>query len=128
MLKLFYIAIGGAVGSLLRYGISGLTHKYMDGILPWGTLIVNLIGCFMIGFLWQSFEMFIISPYTRLLIFVGTLGAFTTFSTYGLETFNLIRESEIKFAILNILASNLLGLLMVYCGFITSRYLIGTLR
>lgn len=128
MSKLLYIAIGGAVGSLLRYGISGLTHKYMDGILPWGTLMVNLIGCFIIGFLWHSFEMFIISPYTRLLIFVGVLGAFTTFSTYGVETINLIRESEVKFAILNILASNLLGLLMVYGGFITSRYLIETFR
>jgi CrcB protein len=128
MSKLFFIAIGGTVGSLLRYGISGLTHKYLDGILPWGTLMVNLIGCFMIGLLWQFFEMFIISPNTRLLIFVGTLGALTTFSTYGLETLNLIRESEIKFAILNILASNLLGLLMVYCGFITSRCLIGILK
>ena len=128
MSKLFFIAIGGAVGSVLRYGMSGLTHKYMDGILPWGTLVVNLIGCFMIGFLWQFFEMFIISPNTRLLIFIGMLGAFTTFSTYGLETFNLIRESEIKFAILNVLGSNILGLLMVYCGFITFRSLIGIFK
>lgn len=128
MLKLLLIAIGGASGALLRYAISGLTYKYLDGVLPWGTLIVNLAGCFSIGFLWQLFEIMVISPSTRAFIFIGTLGAFTTFSTYGLESFNLLREGEIKFAIFNMLASNILGLILVFCGFVISRYLIGLFK
>ena len=128
MLKLLLIAIGGASGALLRYAVSGLIYKYLDGVLPWGTLIVNLVGCFLIGFLWQLFEMMASSPSTRAFIFIGTLGAFTTFSTYGLESFNLLREGEIKFAIFNILASNILGLVLVFCGFVISRYLIGLFK
>lgn len=128
MLKLLLIAIGGASGALFRYTISGLTYKYLDGVLPWGTLIVNLVGCFLIGFLWQLFEMMAISPNTRAFIFIGTLGAFATFSTYGLESFNLLREGEIKFAIFNILASNILGLVLVFCGFVISGYLIGLFK
>ena len=123
MLKLIFIAAGGILGALLRYGISGLIQGYLNGSFPWGTLIVNLSGCFMIGFLWQLSEVIIISPNIRTFIFVGVIGAFTTFSTYGLETINLLRESEIKYALSNIFLSNILGLLMVFCGFITVRYL-----
>lgn len=128
MSKLLFIALGGAAGALLRYSVSGATYKFFDGILPWGTLIVNLIGCFAIGFLWQIFEYLTSSPNTRAFVFVGILGAFTTFSTYGLETFNLFREGEIKYALLNVLASNVLGLALVIVGFIASRFLLGVLR
>jgi CrcB protein len=128
MLKLIFIAAGGILGALLRYGISGLIQGYLNGSFPWGTLIVNLLGCFMIGFLWQISELIIISPNIRVFIFVGVLGAFTTFSTYGLETINLLRESEIKYALSNIFLSNILGLLMVFCGFITVRFLVQIFR
>jgi CrcB protein len=124
MLKLIFIAAGGILGALLRYGISGLIQGYLNSSFPWGTLIVNLLGCFMIGFLWQISELIIISPNIRVFIFVGVLGAFTTFSTYGLETINLLRESEIKYALSNIFLSNILGLLMVFCGFIAVRYVV----
>lgn len=128
MSKLLFIALGGAAGALLRYSVSGAAYKFFDGVLPWGTLLVNLIGCFAIGFLWQIFEYLASSPNTRAFVFVGILGAFTTFSTYGLETFNLFREGEVKFALLNILASNVLGIALVIAGFIASRFLFGVLR
>lgn len=128
MSKLLFIAIGGAAGALLRYSVSGVAYKYLDGMLPWGTLVVNLIGCFVIGFLWQIFEFITSSPNMRSFIFVGILGAFTTFSTYGLETLNLFREGEIKYGLLNFLASNILGIGLVLTGFIAARYLIGIFR
>ncbi len=128
MSKFLFIAIGGAAGALLRYSVSGVAYKYLDGMLPWGTLAVNLIGCFFIGFLWQIFEFITSSPNMRSLIFVGILGAFTTFSTYGLETLNLFREGEIKYGLLNVIASNVLGIGLVLIGFIMARYLIGGFR
>jgi len=128
MSSLIYIAIGGAAGALLRYTVSGITYKYFDGLLPWGTLAVNMIGCFAIGFLWQLFEVVSTSPNTRAFIFIGILGAFTTFSTFGLESFNLLREGEVKYAVINILASNILGLGLVFAGFIVSRYMVSLLK
>jgi CrcB protein len=128
MPTLIYIAIGGAAGALLRYTISGYTYRYLDGFLPWGTLAVNLLGCFAIGFLWNVFENFAYSPNTRTLIFIGILGAFTTFSTFGLESFNLFKEGEIKFAILNILVSNLGGIALVFIGYFISKYLLILLK
>ncbi len=128
MPTLIYIAIGGAAGALLRYSVSGYTYKYVNGFLPWGTLAVNLLGCFAIGFLWNVFENFAYSPNTRAFIFIGILGAFTTFSTFGLESFNLLREGEIKYAVLNILVSNIAGIALVFIGYIASKYLFSLLR
>jgi CrcB protein len=128
MLTLIYIAAGGAAGALLRYTISGYTYKFLNGFLPWGTLAVNLLGCFAIGLLWNVFENIAYSPNTRALIFIGILGAFTTFSTFGLESFNLFREGEIKFAILNILVSNLGGIAFVFIGYFLSKYLFMLLK
>jgi len=128
MSTFIYIAIGGAAGALLRYSISGYTYKYLNGFLPWGTLAVNLIGCFAIGFLWNVFENLAYSPNTRAFIFIGILGAFTTFSTFGLESFNLFREGEIKYAVLNILVSNIAGIALVFIGYMASKYLFSLLR
>jgi CrcB protein len=123
MLKILFIAVGGAVGALLRYWVSGVTYKYLNGFFPWGTLIVNLSGCLIIGFLWQLFEATVASPSLRALFLIGFLGAYTTFSTYALETFNLIRENEVMFALYNFLLNNALGIVFVFFGFVLSRYL-----
>lgn len=120
MVKFLSIGIGGGFGALLRYFISTFTYKFLDGIFPWGTLTVNLIGCFCIGFLWGIFERFVIAPNIRLFIFVGILGGFTTFSSYGLETFSLLREGESKMALLNVLSSNIFGIGCVFGGFAVS--------
>jgi CrcB protein len=127
MLGLVFIAIGGGIGALLRYVISGLTHRYLDGIFAWGTLFVNLIGSFAIGFFWELVGR-LASANLRLFVFIGLLGAFTTFSTYSLETFNLLRDGEIKLGLLNILASNIFGIILVFFGFIASRYLTSLFR
>ena len=128
MTHLIYIAIGGAAGALLRYWVSGFVHTLADGAFPWGTLVVNLSGCLAIGFLWQLFENLSFTPHMRSFMFVGILGAYTTFSTYGLETFNLMREKEIGYVLFNFLASNILGIGMVFLGFIAARYLVSIVK
>jgi CrcB protein len=128
MYPLIYIAIGGAAGALLRYSVSGYIFRNSDGLLPWGTIAVNLIGCFIIGFLWNIFENFTYSPNTRAFIFIGILGAFTTFSTFGIESFYLLKDGEIKLGIINILISNVGGIGLVAIGYILSKSLLKVLR
>lgn len=127
-MRLLFIAAGGATGALLRYLISGLAYNFLGEGFPWGTLSVNLIGSFIIGFLWQLFESLALSPNMRMLIFVGGLGAFTTFSTYGLESLNLLRDGQVRLAILNILTSNVLGIICVFLGFVIARYMLAHWR
>jgi fluoride exporter len=123
MLRFFIIALGGAIGTLLRYIISGLDYKFSSGVFPVSTLIVNLSGSLIIGILWGSFERIVISPQVRMFLFIGILGGFTTFSTFSLESFNLLRDGEFKIALSNILITNILGIALVYAGFSCSRYL-----
>ncbi len=128
MLKLIALLVGGALGTLFRYTVSGLTYRLFVGVFPWGTLIVNLTGSFLIGVLWGLFEMKSLSPQARAFVFMGFLGGFTTFSTYTLETLNLLREGEIKLAVLNVAASNMLGLALVIAGFAASKLILSALR
>ncbi|MDY6930477.1 MAG: fluoride efflux transporter CrcB [Halobacteriota archaeon] len=123
-LRFLLIATGGAIGALSRYAISGLTYGRVNESFPFGTLFVNLIGAFVIGFLWGLAENEDISSDMHSFLFIGILGSFTTFSTYSLETLNLFREGNTNLAILNILVINLLGIALALIGFITSRYLI----
>jgi len=122
MVKLLLIAAGGAAGAVLRYAVSGLAHRVFDETFPWGTLVVNLLGSFVIGFLWAFSERVSLPPKVAPFLFVGVLGAFTTFSTYSLESFNLFREGEVRLGLLNIIGSNVLGLALVFLGFVCARY------
>jgi CrcB protein len=115
--KLLLIAAGGAVGAVLRYLATGWAQQWTTGLFPVGTLTVNLIGCFVIGLLSAIFSVAIVPPEYRLAILVGLLGSFTTFSTFGLETFDLLREREVGWALGNILVSNTVGLAAVGLGY-----------
>jgi CrcB protein len=128
MTKIILLASGGAIGTLLRYSLSGLTYRFMDGVFPWGTLLVNLSGSLCIGLLWGLFEVENLSPQVRNFVFIGILGGFTTFSTFTLESLNLFRDGEIKLALSNIFASNILGVALVFAGFFLSKYIIDLLR
>lgn len=128
LIKLLMIASGGAVGAVLRYGVSGLAYRWAGPGFPWGTLSVNVLGSFVIGFLWAVSERVPLPPRWSPFILVGLIGAFTTFSTYTLESFNLFRDGEIRLGLLNLVGSNVLGLAAVIGGFICARYLFGPLR
>ncbi len=127
-MKIVVIAIGGAVGAVLRYLVSLLVISQMGDSWPYGTLAVNLIGSFMIGFLWQLFETVTYTDNTRLLIFTGGLGAFTTFSTFGLESVTLLQAGRSRDGLLYLLVSNAGSLLCVWLGFIISRYTLTQMR
>ena len=113
--------LGGAAGAVLRYWISGLPHKIYDGSFPWGTLVVNLGGSFLIGLFWGLLGRENITSNVRMFLFIGLFGSFTTFSTFAFESLNLIRDGNIKFAMINMAASNIFGVLLVFAGFVISR-------
>jgi CrcB protein len=121
MIKILLILSGGAIGSLGRYMASGLAHQFTSSIFPVGTLAVNLIGSFLIGLLWGIFENTMVSPNVRSFIFIGILGGFTTFSSYSLETLNLLRDGELKLAFANFALNNFLGLGLALAGFALAK-------
>ena len=122
MRLLLSIAAGGALGAMLRYGVSGLIEKLHPGPIPWGTIGVNVIGSFFIGLLWELFGYVDLSPEMRGFLRIGLLGAFTTFSSYALETALLGRAGDWKMASVNVLASNLLCIAAVFVGFAVARW------
>lgn len=118
MERIFLVGIGGAVGSILRYWVSGYVQDRSQSIgFPFGTLAVNVLGCLVIGILSQlSDDRGMFTPETRALIFIGLLGGFTTFSTFGNESMNLFREGENLLGLANVAASVVLGLGAVIGG------------
>ena len=118
MYKLFLIGLGGFVGTLLRYGFSGLVQNWSKSVtFPYGTLAVNLLGCLVIGFLSQLVESYgIFSSETRGFVLIGLLGAFTTYSTFANETANLARDGQGALSLANMGLHLFLGLAAVWLG------------
>lgn len=118
MINILLVGAGGFIGSVLRYLASGYVQQSTKSIdFPYGTLAVNVIGCFIIGFLAQLAEdRGVFTSESRLLVFTGFLGGFTTFSSFGNETLNLARDSQMINALANIGANVFLGLLAVWLG------------
>lgn len=121
MLKWIMIATGGAFGALLRFAVTDLAHRIWGSDFPYGTLVANLLGCLLIGLLWAWAERTPFHPHLRLLLFVGVLGAFTTFSTFSLEALQLFRSGAVRAAVVYVLASNLGGLLAAAVGYGLAR-------
>jgi CrcB protein len=116
-LKLLLIGLGGGFGSILRYLVAGWGQGLSEGSFPLGTLIVNVSGCLAIGFLGMLFTgPFLVREEFRVAILVGILGGYTTFSTFGRETFMLANEKEGMYALMNLLLSNTCGLAAVWLG------------
>lgn len=109
------------MGALLRWAVSEFVYNWAGTGFPWGTLAVNVAGSFVIGILWGMTFRFTIPQSLAALLFIGVLGAFTTFSTFSLETINLAREGQAGTALLNVLAQNILGVAMAALGYFLSR-------
>ena len=116
-LRLTLIAIFGAVGTLLRYGIQGFTQVRTGGTFPWGTLLINLTGCFLLGLIGQmTLNRMMLSPDWRMAITVGFFGGYTTFSSFGWETAKMLEGGEWLPATGYVAASVVIGLLLSVVG------------
>jgi CrcB protein len=124
MHKLVLIGLGGLAGTFCRYGIAEWVEGRAQSAFPFGTLVVNLMGCFAAGFLFQTFEHMAVPIDLRLAVFTGFLGGFTTFSAYALQGLVLTRGGMGSLAVLNVVASNAAGLALVWVGAALSRILI----
>lgn len=106
MLRLFILGIAGAAGTISRYLFGGWIHHLFGAEFPYGTLVVNISGCLAVGFLGTlAEERFLVSPQIRTALLIGFLGAFTTFSSFAYETWELFKDGEMMMAGLNILTS-----------------------
>jgi CrcB protein len=120
MAQALLIGIGGFFGSIARYALSGVAQRLAFGggrLFPVGTLTVNVLGCFALGLLMQLLdERFLIRAELRLALTIGFLGAFTTFSTFGYETFALLNEGDWRLAAWNFTLTNGLCLVAIWAG------------
>jgi CrcB protein len=124
MVKLLLIGFAGFIGTLGRYWLSGVVARRYGETFPLGTLAVNLVGCFLVGLLFYLMqERYLVNQNARTIILIGLLGGFTTFSSLGLQTFTLLQDNEIALAALNLVASNVIGLLLVWTGYTLAKVL-----
>ena len=121
-----WIAMAGALGALCRCGVSRMSQRFLGEQFAWGTLIVNVIGCFLLGFLMHfGLSSDKLSAEARTAMTVGFLGALTTFSTFSYETACFIENGNWTAATLNILANLIIGLVATFGGLALARTLLG---
>lgn len=124
MIKIMAVAVGGALGSVLRYGLSNWIHSFVGRGFPYGTLAVNILGCLAMGILFVLFvERSSESPLWRAGLIIGLLGGFTTFSAFSIETFNLLEQGAMTKAIGYMAASLILCIGATWVGVVLARQL-----
>lgn len=126
MTAYLWVALGGALGSMSRYGAARLVARLIDGPFPWGTLCVNVTGSLLIGFLAGAIVpdgRLTLAPDARAFLLIGVLGGFTTFSSFSLETLNLVRDGEWLWAATNVAGSIALCLGAVWLGHVAAAAL-----
>ena len=122
--KYVLIAVAGTAGTLARYWVSGLTYQLLGSRFAYGTLAVNVIGCFLFGMVWSlAEERMAIPALARIVILVGFMGAFTTFSTFAFETMNYVRDSQFMLSFLNVAANCVVGFGAIVSGVWLARAL-----
>ncbi len=115
--RLLWIALAGSLGTIARYGLSGLVHRWAGSAFPWGTLAVNAAGCLLFALVWSlAEERGVISSQARTIVLVGFMGAFTTFSTYMFESGQFVRDGQWSVAMANVLAQNSVGIAALFAG------------
>lgn len=122
MNRFLFIAVGAALGANARYLVGLWASNRFDAAFPYGTFIVNITGSLLLGFIVTlATERLTISPETRLLLAVGFLGSYTTFSSFTVESVNLLRNSGLWPGLINIIGTNLIGLICVVLGIYLAR-------
>lgn len=119
------VSFGAVAGALTRYYLSLWFAQKFGSSFPYGTFFINVTGCFVMGFLFTigSERLVALSPEVRLLLAIGFLGSYTTFSTYGLDTVNLLLSHRLSSAIFYAAGSALLGILSIYLGMLFARFI-----
>jgi len=116
------IAVGGAIGSVARYLLSSFVLRVTGTLFPLGTFVVNAIGCFVFGLIAGAADQRIpLSPHARAFLLIGIIGGFTTFSSYEYESFALIRDGQMLWAAINLVAQVVIGLITMLVGFAIMR-------
>ena len=119
--KILLIALAGAAGTLARYWISGFVNRSTVAF-PWGTITVNLLGCFLFGLVWvMAEERSLLSPVARTVILIGFMGGLTTFSSLAGDTMGLLRDAQYLRAFANVALQNTAGLALLWLGIVTGR-------
>jgi len=123
--KILVLMVGGGLGAVCRYSISILAVKYLGARFPWGTLFVNLAGCFLIGIIFALIDRTrFLNPLMRLFFMTGFLGALTTFSTYALETVQAVRTGSGFAAVINFALNNIGCIFLVLAGMWIMQYIL----
>jgi CrcB protein len=121
-MNVLLVALGGSIGAVARYGLAGLVQRFTTPYFPFGTFVVNVLGCFVFGVLAGIAEhRFALGSEARAFLLIGVLGGFTTFSTFSYETFQLFRDAEIVRASLNAVGQTAIGLFVLWLGFVLTR-------
>ena len=126
LITYLWIAFGSALGGVARYGCSQLIANWFGQTFPWGTLLVNIVGSFIIGFfatMTGPDGRLLVAPDVRLFVTVGICGGYTTFSSFSLQTLNLIQDGEVVRAGMNVGASVVLCLVSVWLGYVAAQAL-----
>ncbi len=122
MTNLLWIALGGAAGAVCRYGLTEAVQRWLGPGMAWGTLSVNLLGCFLIGLAFHWIALTGTIPHeVRFVAVVGFIGAFTTFSTFSLENLNFVRDGEYLTAAIYIGISVVVGIALTFLGMRTGH-------
>jgi len=123
-LNYIYVGLGAAIGGMLRFWLSNVTYKILPESFPFGTLLVNVVGSFLLGLIMFYFnDRELLGPNLRIFLAIGFCGGFTTFSTFSLETMNLFKDAQYFFGLLNIFLQVFVCLLGIYFAYLISKLL-----
>jgi len=116
-----WLAVAGSIGTLTRYALGGVVQQWTGVAWPWGTFVINMLGTLAFGVVFSLWEGKLVSPEVRMVILVGFMGAFTTFSSFMYETGAMIRDGEYLMAAANLLGQNVLGIVCFFGGLMLGK-------
>ncbi len=123
-MKIFYLSILGAAGTLARYWLGGYVQRLSGNVFPWGTFAVNMAGCLLFGVVWAvAGERIPIHDETKRILLIGFMGAFTTFSSFMFDTVNLMQGGQWVYVIANLVVQNTAGIILILLGIAIGRVL-----
>ena len=125
MSKIFFVALAGVAGTLLRYGAASILFDRVGSVFPWSTFLINAAGAFLMGFLLEAFNFFSFSDVAKIALTFGFLGAFTTFSAYSWEVVTLFRHGYVAYGLAYVFSTNVVTCVLLYVGIVSARLVLG---